>query len=317
MAVKIACAGSQLAGLRFDSCVEESASQTSAGSSDKASGNPSDTPATASLPIVCLHGWLDNAASFLALAQRLAEQSGSQSAGSQQGGEVLALDLPGHGLSPWQDAYPVWGYTSSLVETINARFSTPVHLVAHSMGGSAALCLAGAFPELVASLTLLDSPGPMITPETRIAQQLREGVEARKKLRPSRVFTSVMDAIEARRKATPALSHAPLDRLVRRNLEKVDGGFAWRTDPKLKLASDLRLSESQVEHLMAAVTCPVLSIRAASGLLPQAFFEQRMAYLKEVRVAQVAGHHHFHMEPDASEEIATLIRQFHDDLSVS
>ena len=309
MAVEIVCAGSQLAGLRFVAGEGESAGS---------SGTPSDTPATASLPVVCLHGWLDNAASFYALAHRLAGSQlvSSQLAGSQQVGEVLALDLPGHGLSPWQDAYPVWGYTSSLVETIKARFSTPVHLVAHSMGGSAALCLAGAFPELVASLTLLDSPGPMITPETRIAQQLREGVEARKKLRPSRVFTSVVDAIEARRKATPALSHAPLDQLVRRNLEKVDGGFAWRTDPKLKLASDLRLSESQVEHLMSAVTCPVLSIRAGSGLLPQAFFEQRMAYLKEVRVTQVAGHHHFHMEPDASEQIATLIRQFHDDLSL-
>jgi pimeloyl-ACP methyl ester carboxylesterase len=43
--------------------------------------------------ILCLHGWLDNAASFNRLAPLLLEQE------QQQPMEILALDFPGHGLS--------------------------------------------------------------------------------------------------------------------------------------------------------------------------------------------------------------------------
>jgi len=44
-------------------------------------GNPMETP------VLALHGWLDNAASFIPLAQHLNETN------------LIALDFPGHGKS--------------------------------------------------------------------------------------------------------------------------------------------------------------------------------------------------------------------------
>ena len=54
--------------------------------------------------VLCLHGWLDNAASFNRLAPLLLESSPSSSSADEQQEqhqpmEILALDFPGHGLS--------------------------------------------------------------------------------------------------------------------------------------------------------------------------------------------------------------------------
>ena len=50
--------------------------------------------------ILCLHGWLDNAASFNRLAPLLLlDSKSSLSEEQQQPMEIVALDFPGHGLS--------------------------------------------------------------------------------------------------------------------------------------------------------------------------------------------------------------------------
>ena len=256
------------------------------------------------VPRVNLHGWLDNAASFRVLVPKLSPRP------------TLALDLPGHGHSPWKGEgadYAIWNYTAELSACL-ATYSEPVDLIAHSMGASAALCLAAAFPELVRSLVLLDSPGPIVTPENAIARQLREGVDAQNKDKSPRVIATEDDALAIRQKATPFIPEDALRAMVQRNLVATSGGFLWRTDPRLKLASKLRLTEGQVNGLMQAVSCPVLAIRAGSGMIPPQMFEQRMAYLPNVRKETVAGHHHFHMEDEAATEIARLVEEFQESL---
>ncbi|TNC87275.1 MAG: hypothetical protein CSH37_01350 [Thalassolituus sp.] len=265
-----------------------------------------------SVKTICFHGWLDNAASF----HQLAGQFIGNDAFDGMPDALIAVDLPGHGLSPWHAAgqgYPIWGYTHDLkvfleqLSDSGHSGSAPVDIIAHSLGGSLALCLAAAFPEVVRSIVLLDSPGPMVTPENQWVDQLRKGVEARDKVRSSREFTQLSDAIEARRKATPKLSDQALSALVTRNLKPVESGFQWCTDPQLKLDSQVKLTEGQVQVLMERVTCPVLSIRAAGGLIPNTFFDHRMSYLPNVEVCELPGHHHFHMELESVGSIAEAI----------
>jgi pimeloyl-ACP methyl ester carboxylesterase len=265
-----------------------------------------------SVKTICFHGWLDNAASF----HQLAGQFIGNDAVDGMPDALIAVDLPGHGLSPWHAAgqgYPIWGYTHDLKAFLEQLSDSghsgaaPVDIIAHSLGGSLALCLAAAFPEVVRSIVLLDSPGPMVTPENQWVDQLRKGVEARDKVRSSREFTQLSDAIEARRKATPKLSNQALSALVARNLKPVESGFQWCTDPQLKLDSQVKLTEGQVKVLMECVTCPVLSIRAADGLIPNTFFDHRMSYLPNVEVCELPGHHHFHMELESVGSIAEVI----------
>jgi len=61
----------------------------------------SDAAENESKKFICLHGWLDNCASFHILSPSIVNRlsSSSSSSSSSVDVEVLALDFPGHGLS--------------------------------------------------------------------------------------------------------------------------------------------------------------------------------------------------------------------------
>ena len=250
--------------------------------------------------MVCLHGWLDNAESFRLLAEK-------------SHASVLAVDLPGHGQSKWKPEgaeYAIWNYTQE-IQLFLKQLEAPVHLVGHSLGGAVAIFVAAAFPELVKSLVLLDSIGPLVTAEGQVAKQLRKSIERSQIAKPARSFDELDHAIAARRKATAYMSDEAIALLVKRNLvTNNENQYQWGWDPRLRLESQVRMTEAQVQGLCGAVECPVLGIRAESGLIPESFYQQRAGYFKNIRVVPVSGHHHFHMESNSVNRILDLIEEF-------
>ena len=105
---------------------------------------------------MCLHGWLDNCASFHLLAPSLVNHSKEQRLAS----EVVALDFPGHGLSSHKSADNPTAllaeycyYVSEAAEQLQwDKFS----LVGHSMGAGVSVIMAAAFPDKIQSLVLLE-----------------------------------------------------------------------------------------------------------------------------------------------------------------
>jgi pimeloyl-ACP methyl ester carboxylesterase len=83
---------------------------------------------------------------------------------------MLALDLPGHGDSPWRPdgRYGPDTLAPAVAEVIRAHAAPPVTLVGHSLGGLAGIALAGALPELVSGLVLVD-----VLPVIANAEQVR------------------------------------------------------------------------------------------------------------------------------------------------
>lgn len=261
----------------------------------------------ARVPVIALHGWLDNAASFSVIAPMLSHH------------RIIAVDLPGHGKSPWKsiDAdYAIWGYTDVLWQVCQ-QFGQPIHLLSHSMGSAVAMFLGAAFPELLASVVMLDAAGPLTTPEDRLAHQLREGVLAQQQaLRPSRRFIDFNQALSARLRGSSELTGDCISPVVERNLRSVvdteagNGELEWSTDPRLRLASHLRLTESQVRATLAAIKAPVMAIRAADGLIPEAMFKDRLGVIDDCRFVECPGHHHFHLDASTAPAIADCIAAF-------
>ena len=105
------------------------------------------------------------------------------------------------------------------------------------------------------------------------------------------------------------MSQASAEVLVARGLVEIEGGYAWRADPRLRLDSRFRLSEEHVIAFCKAITCPVLLISAQEGWpFPAALMQARAQAIANLRHEHLAGKHHFHL--DTPEPIAALVRPF-------
>lgn len=253
--------------------------------------------------IICLHGWLDNGASFHQLAPMLAESY-----------HLLVVDLPGHGLSePLADGahYYIWQNIETLFELLAVAGHEKVHLLGHSMGGVVASLFAGTFPDRVASLVLLDSLGPMTSEAQHTPQQLAKAIlDSQRTASGLRVFPVIDDALAARKKTAPSMSEKALRPIVARNLKPVEGGFCWRTDARLRHTSKVRLTEEQVLAFLGNISATVLVIMAEQGIIPKTWVEQRLQGISSAELSYLPGHHHFHAEEEGAAAISTRILQF-------
>ena len=239
--------------------------------------------------VLCLHGWLDNAASFVPLAPYL------------ESFDLLALDLAGHGFSshrPKTSRYYFTDYLFDIDAALDKLGWDQCHLIGHSMGGGIAGCLAAALPERVDRLVLLDALGVLTSPPGQAAEQLRLSMLSVRKSRSFlRPYESVEEAMLARQKKSP-LSDDAARLLCQRSLEHTGDYYQWRTDPRLNWRSPQLSSDEQALELLAAIRAPVLVITTPT--LMDHFGEDkahgRLSAIANCRHIMNDGHHHFHME---------------------
>lgn len=263
-----------------------------------------DTGTGQGAAVIAVHGWLDNAASFIPLSHELTVSR-----------PFYAVELPGHGFSahrPAQDLYHSIDNVVDLLAFINTVSpDQPVTLLGHSMGGIVCSLVAAAAPERVTGLIMLDSLGPYTDRKEQVLPQLRKGIKkAMEGQSPLKVFANRELAIRARMAGVGAVTHATASVLIDRAIREVEGGFVWRTDSRLLAPSLLRYSESQIREIYAGIECPSLLISGKDGYLFK--FEAlrlRIPYIAKLVCHDVDGGHHFHMEGDVK-RTAGLIDEF-------
>ena len=255
-------------------------------------------------PVLALHGWLDNAASFIPLSQHLAELDL----------DLVLLDLPGHGHSaslPAGADYALNGAIHHVLDAADALGWERFILLGHSMGAGIASLLAAAAPERIQALVAIEALGGLAEREELTAQRLRDSIRASRSMRerPLRVFPSIETAIRARVMANQ-LSEDSARLLVERGVQTVPGGYSWRSDQRLTLPTAVRLTETQIDTLMAAIECPALVIFAdpAQSYFPDALRRHRASLLRDGQLHVLPGSHHLHMEDPAA--IAALVTPF-------
>jgi pimeloyl-ACP methyl ester carboxylesterase len=265
------------------------------------------SPAAPACRVLALHGWLDNAASFVPLAPRL------------PGIELVAPDLPGHGrsahLAPGAD-YSFAGAVDAVLDIADALGWTRFALLGHSMGAGIGSLLAAGCPERVERFVAIEALGALAEVPERTVQRMRDAIAATRALRNKRlrVFPDIASAVRARMQAN-ALSEPVARLLVERGLvpapaDASSEGYVWSSDPRLTLPTMLRTTEAQVRNLVAGIGCPTRVIYAdpAQPYLPDPLRRERAALLPRGDMRILAGGHHLHMEdPDA---VAAAIGDF-------
>jgi pimeloyl-ACP methyl ester carboxylesterase len=254
--------------------------------------------------LLALHGWLDNANSFAPIAEHLDDF------------QILAIDWPGHGFSAHRPGqYPLhWIDYLFDLEVLLAHLKPlkPAALIGHSLGGIVASAYAAAFYEKVPRLVLIEALVPLFEDvalsKQRLIRSFASHMHQWRKMATPSVYDSIETAVQARARLT-GMDEALCRLLVGRNMRACEGGVCWRSDPRLKLDSPMRLCLEQVDALMQGCTTPSLLILGDRGFpqLQQHLGKARLWYAN-LSVLRLTGDHHLHMGNAAA--VADAIRHF-------
>ena len=252
-------------------------------------------------PIICLHGWLDNAASFHHLAPYLKEHY-----------RLIAIEFPGHGQSehlPPAADYQFISGISIIDGALDVLKIDTCDFLTHSMGAALAVIYAGVMPHRIDKLIAIDALGPFTARPDETAELLAKAIEQRKaKRNKKRYFLNVSEAAQVRAQVSE-LDAATLMPLVERGVNLCDKGLQWSSDSRLKHASWLRMTDFQLQSLMHNITAKVLFIRAKQGMLQDLEkVKERVSYLSSCEQLDLEGGHHLHMQ--YPQLISTKIREF-------
>ncbi|WKB55503.1 alpha/beta fold hydrolase [Eleftheria terrae] len=212
--------------------------------------------------------------------------------------DMLAVDLRGHGRSPWADppAYATEDYAADLAQTLQRLEVHEPVLVGHSNGALACCYLAAHLAPRPRALVLVDIE-PRV-PDSQVAYfRQRAGAVAR----PATLQRLVDGMCSVDPEVPPALMKQFVQGLVR----PADGGVCLPLDPHTYAAwqpADLR------PHL-GRVSMPVTLVRGAcSQVLSVEGAEAWCAGLPEARLVTVEGAGHF-LPLSHAAALASLIAQ--------
>ncbi|KFQ82619.1 Serine hydrolase-like 2, partial [Phoenicopterus ruber ruber] len=259
-------------------------------------------------PVLCLHGWLDNANTFDKLIPLLPRDC-----------YYVAMDFSGHGLSSHRPAgspYHFLDYVSDVRRVAAALQWRRFTLMGHSMGGSVAGMFCFLYPEMVDKLILLENLGFLLAPEDTEAW-----------LKSKRMVIDRLLSLEAKQQTPKAHSpEAALQRLLeanrhltaeggaillQRGATETPAGLVYNRDMRVRTQSRESFTVEQCVKLLQKIQDHVLIIVAQDGLLVphkldnrnhfvKALREAFMSTLKEqIQLVEVPGSHFVHLnEPE-------------------
>jgi pimeloyl-ACP methyl ester carboxylesterase len=244
------------------------------------------------LPVLALHGWLDNAASFDRLAPLLPAL------------RLIALDLPGHGLSEWRPPgvhYHFIDFIPDVIAAADALNWDRFALLGHSLGAGIASFVAATLPERITHLGLIEGLGPLSGDPSEGPRQLAKSLTQMNRLEQKAlpVYVNQDEAARARHEASD-LSWPAAAVIAARGTQPAGLGVSWRSDPRLIFKSPVYLTEEQVLAFLAAIRAPTLLLRGEAGyLVKRAFMAKRFRQVPQLQIKVLPGGHHLHLEEPA------------------
>lgn len=270
-----------------------------------------EDPNQAAEPILALHGWLDNSASFECLAPLLVKQVNAH---------VLAPDLAGHGRSDHREGfsdYPIWSEVMPQIAIADKMGWQQFTLMGHSRGAMIALMVAALYPQRVSRLILIDALIPTPVAGQDVVQRMQKSMldMQRRLQRPDSFYPTYEAAISARTLSEiTRVEEKTAQRLARRGLTETEQGFRWHADDKLWAFGHVALSPEQIRAVVANVQAKTKVLLGAQGFKTflkehpnyLALFEELLAKL-QADVDEFADGHYLHMEKTVDAAAASIV----------
>jgi pimeloyl-ACP methyl ester carboxylesterase len=253
------------------------------------------------LPTIGLHGWMDNANTFDHLAPLLPRLN------------LIAIDLPGHGLSehrPDKVRYHYYDFVDDVLAVADALQWERFVLMGHSMGGGVASLFTAACGERVSHLVLIEGFGVVTRDPQEAPDALRRAILAMQRPpRSQRPRYKTFEELVAARTKAGTIKPDSARTLVRRAVTQDDQGLRWLSDQRLRWPWLPYYSNEIMLALLQRIEAPALLITGDSGTLKKwPYFKSRLQAVKNLRWVDLPGHHHLHL--DNPEPVARAIDDF-------
>lgn len=262
-------------------------------------------------PILAMHGWQDNAASFDNIAPLIKKSP------------ILAIDLPGHGLSSWLP--PGFMYTELiyflLIKRIKRYFAwEKIKIMAHSLSATTTYWYAATFPTELQYVIALDTFKFPSVDATMYATIFGNAVDAffkideREDVKPSYMPSEIIKKASASIMVNMDESSYKI-LMTRGTTQKEDGMYVVNRDPRLRvLPIHSMFSREQIEEYAKLITCPYLIIKGDHEFYGEKKenFYRALEILKaandKVQYETLSATHHLHLTH--AEDTAAIINPF-------
>lgn len=255
-------------------------------------------------PVLALHGWLDNSMTFDLLAPKL------------QGLRIVAIDMAGHGHSGQRApgaGYQLWDFAMDALMATQQLGWERFSLLGHSLGGIISVLIAGAVPERIERVALIDGLAPETGEADKSPQKLGQALLAHIDLAAKKktVYKTVEQAVKARMHGFMPVSQLASELLAQRGLSPVAGGYCWNTDSRLTLPSPLRLTKAHAVAFIHAVQCPMKLVVAEDGVLTKQADFIKFLSANPLDVQRLPGGHHLHLDDElGAHAVAQCVQEF-------
>ena len=255
--------------------------------------------------MLLIHGVHDHCHSWDWLAQSLCTRF-----------HVVAPDLRGHGDSEWTrgSPYSYLEYVQDIAQLVRQQRLAPVTIVAHSLGGTIASIFAGAFPEAVQRLVIIEGVGLYPEGDDAPSQRLRQWMDANYSLaaRVPRRYPTLEDAYQRMQETNPHLSPDQARHLtIHGSNQNEDGTYTWKFDNYTRTPRPYDIPNADLISLWQRVSCPVLIVNSRQGYPHRIGHDETLRHFHNATLREIddAGHWTHHDQLDAC---ASVIGEFLD-----
>lgn len=252
-------------------------------------------------PVVCIHGWQDNAATFDALIPELPDHVG-----------YLAIDMPGHGRSsrfPNGMLYSTIDDIYILNYVVRQFGWTQVSLMGHSLGAITCFIYAASFPEKVDLVVTLDALQPRIILPAHMSylsasfddMRLIEQRNIANEEPPNYTYEELIEKMNSQSflSVKRSSAHYLLTRAAKES-SKEKGRYYFTRDARLKWLQVPLYTPEINESFAKSIVCPLLFVKAlqSPNYAPQEHQESVLKVMMKkgnFEMTTVNGGHHVHL----------------------
>jgi pimeloyl-ACP methyl ester carboxylesterase len=261
------------------------------------------------VPLVLVHGYLDLAYSWRCFVTALQQRHDQEL-------WIVAPDCRGHGDSGWVGAggyYHFPDYVLDLDGVVRSLGVDRIKLIGHSMGGTISFLYAGAYPDRIDKLVLIEGIGPIgmefAEAPSRMAKWIGEIHDRGRN--HFRSYTSVEAGAQQLQFTNPRLENAFALELARAGMKQIDSGkWVWKFDPLHRTVAPQPFYTAQALEFFQRIQCPVLIVDGRESRQTRRTDKQQrydaIAHRQFVTIAD-AGHMVHHDQPG---ELAKTVANF-------